>query len=171
MSQFAAKRLREEWSGSALETLLHGDVVLVPAPRSALPLKNGLWPAQRICDALKVEGFGSRVSPLLKRVKAVPKAAFAAPGERPSPNIHYGSMTVQAELGHTPTEIVVVDDVITRGAILLASVSLLRDAFPTSQVRAFAVVRTAQYGAEIERIADPCLGRITCTSGYLTRSP
>src|SRR6266487_4662084 len=72
-----------------------------------------------------------------KRVAAVPKAAYAAGSDRPTPQQHLETMGVQGVLGLNPTEILVVDDVVTKGAMLLACVSLLQDAFPNATVRGF----------------------------------
>lgn len=58
--------------------------MLVPAPRSSPTVENGLYPTKVVCEELRKGGFGSEVRILLERVKAVRKAATAAPGERPT---------------------------------------------------------------------------------------
>ena len=138
---------------------------LIPCPPSA-PFpprqKPALWVPLRICEALRGAGFGSRILPCLRRVEAVPKSAFAAPGERPSPSRHMSTMTVESTLD-PPDMITVVDDVVTKGATLLGAASLLARAFPNAEIRAFALVRTQGYVKDIERILDPVVGRISRT--------
>ncbi len=48
---------------------------------------------------------------------------------------------------------------ITRGATILAAVSLLNDAFPEADVCGFALIRTQSQG-EVVKIAAPCLGTV-----------
>jgi hypothetical protein len=173
MSGYVARRLREEIGASALAGIFGPAVTLVPVPRSSLQQPRSLWPAQRICDALIAEGLASRSLPCLHRVAAVPKAAYASTGgyARPTPGVHFRSMTIQGELGAAPAEILAVDDVVTRGAQLLASVSLLREAFPTSRIRGFAIVRTMSFISDVVNIVDPCLGRIRGGDWWVTREP
>jgi hypothetical protein len=95
---------------------------------------------------------------LLERVKAVPKAAFCKPpDERPAALMHLSSLVVADELLEAP-EILVVDDAVTRGTMLLACVLKLQAAFPKSQIRAFALLR-AMSSDEVEELTDPCSGK------------
>ena len=59
-----------------------------------------------------------------------------------------------------PRNITIIDDVVTKGATLLAAASLLANAFPDARVRAFALVRTMGLVPDIERIVEPVVGRI-----------
>ena len=114
--------------------------------------------------------LGREVVSCLERWKAVPKSACARPGERPEPEIHFESMRVVSTV-FRPQRITVVDDFVTKGATLLAAVSRVQAAFPDSSVRGFALVRTRGLVPEVERILDPCVGRITCRGGVVRRDP
>lgn len=71
-----------------------------------------------------------------------------------------------------PADLVVVDDVVTKGATLLAAAAVLQEAFPASRVRGFALVRTMGLVLEVDRILDPCLGTISVLpDGSVDRDP
>lgn len=146
------------------------DVGLVPAPRSAPPVEGGLWPAELFARRFVEAGLGKDVYRYLIRRQAVPKSAYAAPGERPTPQLHYDTIDARGEL-IAPTRLLVVDDVITRGRTLLACVRRLQEALPACEVRCFAMVRTKGYQPEVERIVDPCTGRVFWTGSDADREP
>lgn len=54
---------------------------------------------------------------------------------------------------------------------LLGAASRLAESFPRSEVRAFALVRTLGLQPEIERILEPCVGRIRATAQEADREP
>jgi hypothetical protein len=108
--------------------------------------------------------------PCLQRVRAVPKSAFAVSGSRPKPIDHYESI-VGTKMIADRAELCLVDDVITKGATLLAAASRLRETYPQSRVVAFALVRTLGFVEDIERIVEPALGTITLRSGEAVREP
>lgn len=148
------------------------DVVLVPTPRRApLASKDALWPGRLLAEALVRGGLGARVLPCLTRTEAVPKSAFAAPGERPMPERHYATMRVERELLEVPKRITLVDDFVTKGATLIAAASRVKEAFPAADVRVFALVRTMGLIPDIEAIGAPCVGRITFDGFDVHRQP
>lgn len=154
-----------------MEPFLGADVVLVPAPRSA-PIRDAttLWPAQRICAQLVAGKHGREVLPCLTRTVAVPKSAFAVSGERPDVSRHFETMAVEGALVRAK-RITIVDDVITKGATLLAAASRVQEAFPEAEIRAFALLRTMGLIEEIDKIVDPCAGTVTFVRGEPFRVP
>jgi hypothetical protein len=170
----AIARLREQLTPE-LRDLLSLDALLVPAPKSA-PFRPGtkdyLWVPNRICEELLAQGFGERMEPLLVRVKAVRKSATSQAAERATPEEHYRSLRVKQRLRFSePSEIVVVDDIITRGATLLAGVSILQEAFPAAKVRGFALVRSA-FPDAFGEIVDPFYGSVhTAADGKTWKEP
>lgn len=173
MIEFAVKRLAQE-NPLELGAFLWHDATLVPVPRSApFPpgATNALWVPARICRAMVASGYGAAVQPLLERFNAVPKSAYAAPGSRPGVAEHLASMRVRASL--VPLErVILVDDVLTRGATLIAAAHLIRTIYPRADVRAFALFRARGFVADIAQIVDPAIGRISLAAdGTLTREP
>lgn len=146
------------------------DVGLVPAPGSAPQVGGGLWTPELFAKRFVEAGLGKAVYPYLTRSVAVPKSAYAAPGERPSPERHYETINVHGEL-IAPTRLLVVDDVITRGRTLLACVRRLQEALPACEVRCFGLIRTKGLQPEVDRIVDPCTGRIFWTGSDADREP
>lgn len=164
------KLLREFLDTSGATWCFGPDVFLVPAPRSAPLVPSALWPGERICNALLAQGFAKATLPIVKRINPIPKSATAPLGGRPSVEQQYSSLEVQRTLV-APARIVVVDDVVTRGATLLATAARLRDAFPEAAIEAFALIRTRGFVGEIEKILDPVVdGTISTLSGSLLRS-
>lgn len=89
----------------------------------------------------------------------------------PKPIEHYNSMAVKETLDD-PKEILLIDDVITRGATLLGAANKLADAFPNAQIHALAFMRTKSDPAEFVRILDPCKGKILLREdGSTIRNP
>lgn len=166
---YAVRRLRQCLT-PGLADLLATDVVLVPAPRSAPSLPRqpkALWVSRRLCEELLAAGFGSRMEPLLVRRQAVAKSAYAPRGARPGVQEHFDSFGVAPPSGEPPRRITLIDDVITKGATLLAGASRLAEAFPDATVRAFALIRT-QYPIDNHRarqlfraIVDPMSSQVT----------
>lgn len=54
--------------------------------------------------------------------------------------------------------VLVVDDVITRGAVGLAAVSLLKNRMPDSEISLFAMIRTVSDPADFQQILEPVSG-------------
>ena len=159
---------REEYR-AFFSRFLGDDVVLVPAPSSAILMKGALWVPDKICRHLVENGYGCLVAPFLKRITRVTASRLAPPHLRPKAQEHYDSMAVEPE-GLPSRKMVVVDDVITRGATALACVSLLKSHFPEAEIHALALVRTMS-GREVTRIVEPCIGKVTLRHGDCFRHP
>jgi hypothetical protein len=147
------------------------EVALVPCPRSAPLVANALWPAALIARALVERGLGKEVRAVLTRTLAVPKSSFQARGQRASASTHFDTLAAERTLLPSPTLMVVVDDVVTKGSMLLAAVSRVKEAYPLAEVAAFALVRTLGLQPEIESIVDPCLGTIRLVGDEGDRVP
>jgi hypothetical protein len=155
---------------AGLDAVLGPDVSLVPAPKSAPLTKDALWPGKKIAEGLVSRGLGRDVLALVERKERIKKSAYSSPGERPTPGEHYPTLAFVPELVN-PRRITIIDDVVTKGATLLAIYRLLREQFPNAQISAFALVRTLGLQPEIERILDPCLGTIRGSDYSAHREP
>jgi hypothetical protein len=170
-SALVASRLRVQLAGTGLGSLLTPNAVLVPAPRSSLLKSGSLWVPYLLAKAMVGQGLGREVWTCLQRATPTRKAATAPSNDRPLAREHYASMSV-TNLRFMHDEIVVVDDVVTRGATLLAAVSRLQNSLPGAKVSGFSVVRTISDPAEFRQMLDPCLGKISLTSnGQTHRRP
>lgn len=172
LAERVAKEIATSEAARPLANLLAKEVILVPCPRSSLLVKGGLWPGEEIAKALVRAGLGKEVKPWLQRKNAVAKSSAAQPGERPTVEDHLKSMRSEADSTlFAPRKITIVDDVVTKGATLLAAASLLKEQFPSSEVQVFALVRTLGLQPEIDRILSPCVGTITHVRGDAQREP
>jgi predicted amidophosphoribosyltransferase len=144
--------------------------VLIPVPGSSPHAAGGLWAAEHLAAALVNEGLGRLAWSGLRRVRAVRKSSTAAPGKRPTVNLHYESFFLERPA--IPLErIVLIDDVVTKGRTLLAAASRVQEALPCAQIRAFALIRTMGLIPEVQRLLDPCKGEIRWRAGDAHRSP
>jgi hypothetical protein len=140
----AALRAKENLeAGGCLSRFLGPDVTLVPMPRSSLIKEGSLWPARVICEALQARGIGNAVLPCLSRAEAIGKAALAAPGRRPDPPDHYRTIRVESVRPlDSPTALVLVDDIVTRGSSFVGVLPHLTATFPGAPIHCFALLRT-----------------------------
>ena len=166
-----ALRVRQQVTDSPpLAGFFGASDVLVPVPGCAPSMTGGLWTAKHLAVALVNEGLGGASWPGLRRVHAVRKSATAAPGDRPTVNLHYESFVIERPAA-PPERIVLIDDVVTKGRTLLAAASRVHEAFPGAQIRAFALVRTMGLIPGVQQLLDPCKGEIRWRSGDAHRSP
>lgn len=171
MSDWIAKTIQRNITTLPFAPFFRPNTILVPTPKSSLMRPDTLWVPERIASALTNRGFGNKVISCLTRYKSVPKAALSLAKDRPKAIDHYKSMRVTGILSK-PEVIVLVDDIITRGATLLGAANLLADAFPGTPIRAFAAMRTISNPNEFNELYDPCTGTIELQeSGDTQRRP
>ena len=142
-------------------------VTLVPVPGHAPLAPGAVLLTARIARALQRAGLADRFEALLERNAAVQKSAFALAADRPTAAVHFASLSVGRVLD-VPRQIVLVDDFVTRGAMLLASATRLSHTFPKAEFRGFALVRSITDG-EILSIRDPVEGVIELLADGQTR--
>jgi hypothetical protein len=166
-----ALRVRQQAADSPeLSDFFDSKDVLVPVPRSAPNGTSRLWPALFLASALLDAGIGRSIWPGLDRVHAVRRSARAAPGDRPTVDLHYESFFVERPLA--PVErILLIDDVVTTGRTFLAAACRVHDVFPRARVQAFALVRTMGRVPTVRRLLDPCKGEIRWRHGDAYRCP
>jgi hypothetical protein len=171
MSQWVAQAMQQSRATLPFDSFFQPNTTMVPTPKSSLMQPNTLWVPLRIATALVGKGLGKEVASCLVRDRPVPKAALSMPSERPTAIEHYESMSVQGRLSK-PDEILLVDDVITRGATLLGAANRLAEVFPQTRIRAFAAMRTISNPDEFDKVYVPCVGTIELReSGDTLRRP
>ena len=97
---------------------------------------------------------------VIQRHISVQKSAYAGPGERPTVQQHLDSLAVVKSTIFTDS-IVVVDDVITKGATLWACIAKLKEAYSDKRIIGLAAVRTLREPTiETESMLQPFMGKI-----------
>jgi pyrimidine operon attenuation protein/uracil phosphoribosyltransferase len=148
------------------------NMVLVPVPGSAPIEAGGTSVSQELARAMTCAGLGREVWIGLVRARRVTRSAFAAEGARPSVREHYDSFAIREATAFSRTEeIMLIDDVVTKGRTLLAAASRVRETFPLARIRAFAMLRTLGLRPDVVRLLDPCVGEIRWRSGDARRNP
>lgn len=166
MTQLVAAIIAREFPKTPLGQILTPRSTLVPMPRSAKLLPHAVWGARSICQALIANGLGRDWQPLLERTASIRKSAFSDPGNRPNPREHYDSLWATAST-IVPDEIVLVDDIITKGSTLIGGAARIAEVYPGVPIRAFAVARTI---SQWEKLEDPRVGVINAaTNGMWSR--
>jgi hypothetical protein len=165
-----ALRVRQQGAERApLAGYFSPSAVLIPIPGSLPQAPEFTNVASHLARALLDAGLGQGIWPGLHRVQAVPKSATAAPGARPTVAHHYESFAVETAL--PPREVLLVDDIVTKGRTLLAAAARVQEAFPRAHIRAFALLRTMGFAAGVNRLLEPCVGEIKWRADDARRSP
>ena len=163
--------LRQEVAGKRHCSGFFSDrTLLIPVPNSPASTRSSLWVARRLAVTLKEAGLAEDVWTGLRRIVSVERSSSAWRWERPTVQQHYQSFAVVAS-ARPPTDIVLVDDVITKGRTLVAAAIRLHEAFPNVAIRAFALVRTMGFVLDIERVFEPCQGVIRWDGQDAYREP
>jgi predicted amidophosphoribosyltransferase len=146
-----------------------GDATLVPVPSSD-PSATRIWAAERLAVALHGVGLGRAVWPGIRRYFPVRKSATALNADRPTTQLHYESLSV-TDLAGEHQKIVLIDDVITKGRTILAAAARLHESLPNTDIRAFALVRTMGFLADVAHFLEPCNGFVRWGGGDARRDP
>lgn len=176
MDKYADRVRQQVADGPSLAGFFCPGSLLVPIPGCA-PRPDGVVSVtDHLAAALLAEGLGLSIWRGLRRIAPVRKSATAAPGLRPSVLDHYESFAALAAPATTPTpcqpvQIVLVDDVVTKGRTLLAAAMRLQEAFPSAEIRAFALIRTLGFSRRLDHLLDPCVGEIRWRCGDAHRTP
>ncbi len=172
-----AIRVRQQASEyPGLAGFFDGGDILIPVPRSVPANRAGVSVTERLAAALVSEGLGRCAWSGLRRACAVRKSATAPPGARPTVGNHYDSFAIECAdplpiLPSGPGQIVLIDDVVTKGRTLLAAAARLHETYPSARIRAFALLRTMGLIPEVDRLLDPCVGEIFWRAGDAHRVP
>lgn len=145
---------------------------LVPIPTSA-PAKvpDTLWPGLSIAEALLGHELGRDVQELLVRTVRVPKAHEQSATDRPRMDELVDSLEWQGDLGSNLEQIILVDDVVTRGTTFLAAREVIHRAQPWLRVQGFAAVRTMSFEVATEPL-NPAMGTVELqANGWGHREP
>lgn len=160
-SDWIARTIQENMATLPFSALFRKNPVLVPVPRSTLAQADSLWVPHRIASALFKERIGKEVLACVTRAEPIRKAASSTASQRPRPSEQYRTMRVQGSVSEPqPEEIVMVDDIVTRGATFLGAANRLVEAFPKARIRAFAAMRTISNSSEFTTLYNPCAGTI-----------
>lgn len=159
MSDWISNTMERRRSELPFDSIFQTNSVLVPLPRSSRLQPDSLWVPERIASALVRRQFGARVMPCLTRTRAVRKSATSQADQRPTPTDHFESLAVQGNLGSTE-DIVLIDDIVTRGHTMIGAANRLVEAFPSARIHAFAAMRTVSDWTEFSHIYDPQTGLI-----------
>jgi hypothetical protein len=120
-------------------------------------------------------------------VNEVQRSSGAWRWERPTVQQHFTSFAVipsavapepvapeptsSESTGPEPTEIILIDDVVTKGRTLVAAAIRLQLTFPQTRIRAFALIRTLGLVPDVESVFDPCRGEIRWNGLDAQRDP
>ena len=142
-------------------TKMFNGAVLVPAPRSAPIVDDGLWPTKILCEHFIESGLGESVQEFLLRQTKVPKSSnFSSADLRPSCNTHFKSLKVIPPEAFIQ-KVVLVDDVFTLGRTSCACVRKLMESFPDADISIFAAMRTRGFVEKLNAIVKPSFNTMT----------
>jgi hypothetical protein len=68
-------------------------------------------------------------------------------------------------------QLILIDDVVTKGRPLPAAAARLRQTFPGCRIRAFALLRTMGLVPDVDRLLSHCIGEIRWKAGDARRCP
>ncbi|MEM3671092.1 MAG: phosphoribosyltransferase [Thermoprotei archaeon] len=163
MSDWIAAEIREKLQQLPFKQFFNRNVFLVPIPRSSLQVRNALWVPDRLAQAMERKGLGRRIQ-ILERNSNLRRSSISSPENRPLPKEHFDSLKVIRRLDDL-SEIVLIDDIITRGHTMLGAAWKILDVFPNAKVCGFAAMRTISNSLEFKDFYDPVKGEIEYRTG------
>ena len=159
-SEWIARTVKQFLPSLPYASFLTSQPILVPVPSSSLMKEDTLWVPDRIAKSLVANGIGREVAACLSRATAVPKSATSDAPDRPKPLRHFETLAIQESISQPPDEILLVDDIVTRGATMWGAANRLAEAYPEALIRGFAAVRTISNPYEFEELYRPVKGTI-----------
>jgi hypothetical protein len=166
-----AERVRQQIAEiSPLAEFFSSADVLIPIPGSSPVVPGSVSVADHLARALLRNGIGQTIWPGICRKRGVRKSGTAPPGQRPTVGNHYDSFAIGVAT-ELPEQILLIDDIVTKGRTLLAAAARLREVYPSAEIRAFALLRTKGFVAGVEQLLDPCVGEIRWRAGDAYRIP
>jgi predicted amidophosphoribosyltransferase len=162
MSEFVARTLKSKLDSLPFAPLFADNPILVPTPSSSLKKPESLDVPSRIAQAMKKE-LGNEVAECLLRSKPLSKSATSAAANRSTAIQHFESLQVQ-DILTKPQSILLIDDVVTRGATLLGAANRLSEAYPSAMIAAFVALRAVSNPIEFKGIRESVIGNITLQS-------
>ncbi len=162
-------RLKEKKCEVLASTIFPPETILVPIPGHAKLLIGGLWVSNEIAKALLNDGIGSSIAALIER-KSATRSSRQSGFNRPSVKEHYDSIGIKTQILQS-NNITLVDDVVTKGATAYACYLRLKEAYPLSNVRLFAVMRTCGLVQDIVDLVEPTVGSILYIDSEAIREP
>jgi len=160
LSEWIARTVKQFLPSLPYASFLTSQPILVPVPGSSLMKEDTLWVPDRIAKSLVANGIGREVAACLSRATAVPKSATSDAPDRPKPLRHFETLAIQESISQPPDEILLVDDIVTRGATMWGAANRLAEAYPEALIRGFAAVRTSSNPYEFEELYRPVKGTI-----------
>ena len=134
------------------------DSILVPTPRSAPLVLDGVFPSRVIAENLVKKNLSSDVITCLKRIKVIPKSSSQYTAElRNSVQTHLDSLAVSPMLITKPN-IILIDDVLTLGRTSMACAIKLKEQYPEHIIKIFCVFRTRSLNNNNDLLVDPQIG-------------
>ena len=171
MSDWVASEVKRRIATLQFGHFFRSNPFLVPVPKSSLMTPEMLWVPDRLAKALVKNGIGKEVSRMLERVVPIRKAALSDSWDRPTALEHFQTLGVVQTISK-PNDILLIDDVVTRGATLLGAANRLTDSYPEATIRAFAAMRTQSTSLSFRTDGGPCVGMITLVAnGDTQRRP
>jgi predicted amidophosphoribosyltransferase len=170
LKSYATTVHQEVFHGPVFREFFAEQALLVPIPEYRPSGQTTFWAARRLALALQHTGLAEEVWTGLHRISSVERSSSAWMWERPTVQQHYQSFAVTPST-KAANNILLVDDVITKGRTLAAAAMRIQEAFPKADVRAFALVRTMGFVLDVPRLFEPCRGVIHWNGEDAYRAP